>query len=101
MAFCLGVCAVATAIPAHADDVNNCATRDQVVSRLQQEFYEELTAGGLQDSGAAGVVEVWSSPQTGTFTVMMTRPDGVSCILATGTDWYEPKAQARMQQTAG
>jgi hypothetical protein len=101
MAICLGICATATAIPAQADDVNNCAKRDQVVTRLQQDFSEQLTAGGLQDSGTAGVVEVWASPETGTFTVMMTRPDGVSCILATGTDWFEPNAQALMQQTAG
>ena len=75
-----------TAIPAHAED---CAERELVTARLTQDYSEQLTAGGLQDADSqAGVVEVWASPETGTFTVMLTSADGVSCILATGTDWH-------------
>ena len=67
----------------------NCADRAQVVDRLQGEFSEQLTAGGLQGKqNAQAVVEVWASPETGTFTVMMTNAEGISCIMATGTDWF-------------
>jgi hypothetical protein len=88
----LGIGAVITAIPAHAD---NCAMREQVVSRLQDQYSEQLTGGGLHSStDVSAVVEVWVSPETGTFTVMMTNPQGISCIIATGTDWFAQTAQA-------
>ncbi len=95
----LGLGAVVTAIPAHAQD---CAERAQVVSRLQQDYFEELTAGGLNASETdTTVIEVWSSPQTGTFTVMSTNADGLTCIIATGTDWFAPKTPGLPQDTAG
>ena len=82
----LGLGAMITALPAHAKD---CAAREQVTSRLVQHYSEELTAGGLQAaSNDASVVEVWASQETGTFTVMLTDANGVSCILATGTNWH-------------
>lgn len=87
----LGIGAVMTAIPAHAE---NCAMRDQVVLRLQQEYSEQLTGGGLHLSAEnSAVVEVWASEETGTFTVMATDPEGLSCIIATGTDWFMKTAR--------
>lgn len=83
----LGIGAVITAIPAHAGE--NCAERAQVVTQLQQQYAEELTAGGFHKSNdSTSVVEVWSSPKTGTFTVMLTDAKGKSCIVATGTEWH-------------
>ena len=82
----LGIGAMITALPAHAED---CAARDQVVQRLQQAYTEQLTAAGLHgDPDRSEVIEVWASPQTGTFTVMRTDAKGISCILATGTDYF-------------
>jgi len=81
----LGFGAVITALPAHAGD---CALRTQVVDRLMNDYSEQLTAGGLHGAvETAGVIEVWASPETGTFTVMRTDAAGQSCILATGTGW--------------
>lgn len=81
------VCVIVVTAPAWAES-EPCAERDHVVERLET-LYEELPAGsGLearQDRQA--LVEVWASRETGTFTVMLTTPDGVSCVLATGTDW--------------
>lgn len=85
----LAVGAVVTAIPAHAGD---CAMRTQVVERLQRDYAERLTGGGLNDAEAGeAVIEIWASPETGSFTVILTGADGVSCILATGTDWFETR----------
>ena len=68
---------------------NNCAMREQVVERLQSQYLEHLSAGGLQGvSATEAVIEIWSSAETGTFTVLQTQPDGVTCIMATGTDWF-------------
>lgn len=80
------ICTFAFAAPAIAE---NCAKRDLIVQRLGAQYSEQLTAGGLQtDETTQSVVEVWASPETGTFTVMMTNPNGISCIMATGTDWF-------------
>ena len=76
-----------------------CANRTDVVDRLQSKYSEVLTAGGLQSARPVqNMVEVWSSPQTGTFTVILTNPSGVSCIVATGTDWFQ---QAPKETPAG
>lgn len=75
------------AVPAVAA---NCANRDLVVERLQSKYDESLTAGGLQSSQSAqALVEVWASEETGTFTVMLTSPNGLTCVVATGTDWHQ------------
>lgn len=74
--------AILTALPAHAE---SCAARAQMVERLQQAYEEDLAGGGLHSDSA--VVELWASAETGTFTVISTDTNGLSCIIATGTDW--------------
>lgn len=67
----------------------NCAMRDTVVERLKSKYSEALAAGGLQGNQAAtSVIEVWASDETGTFTVIVTSPQGISCVVAAGTDWF-------------
>ncbi len=80
--------------PAHA---GNCPKREVVVDRLTDKYSEQLTAGGLQSSRTATTaLEVWTSPIPGTFTVMLTNANAVSCIVASGTDWHaEPAVIAR------
>lgn len=84
----------ATAPPVAAQGLH-CAERERVVERLESKYTEVLTAGGLQGAttNQTTVVEVWASEKTGTFTVIMTNPQGVSCIIAAGTDWHQ-QAQA-------
>ncbi|MEP4035111.1 hypothetical protein [Pseudophaeobacter sp.] len=68
----------------------SCAPRDGVVERLQQAYSESLSAGGLQKSQTVDtVVEVWSSTETGSFTVLVTHPSGISCIVASGQHYFE------------
>ena len=67
-----------------------CASRDDVVSRLQSKFSEQLTVGGLQQArNSLSMLEIWASDETGTYTVLLTDPNGISCILAAGTDFFE------------
>lgn len=72
----------ALAPPAHA---MNCAPRDSVVERLQKQFKETLTARGLQNQNA--LIEIFTSTESGSYTVLMSRPDGVSCVISSGTHW--------------
>lgn len=66
-----------------------CAPRDAVVAKLASGFGEQPVATGMTDDG--GQLEVWMSPKTGTFTVLVSRPDGSTCIVSSGGDfWAEP-----------
>jgi len=77
--------AAAMAPPAMAQTLT-CLPRDVLVQSLETTHGEHLTGGGLQN--AAHVIEVWSSEQTGSFTVFVTRADGLACIVATGQNWH-------------
>ncbi|MEX3316463.1 hypothetical protein [Sulfitobacter sp. PS-8MA] len=63
----------------------SCAPRTALVTRLEAAYGETLSARGLQ-SGQS-LIEIFASPKSGSFTVLMSRPDGISCILSTGTHW--------------
>ncbi|PSL17932.1 hypothetical protein [Shimia abyssi] len=87
----------ATAPPAYAA---NCAARDIVVERLESKYSEHLLAGGLQQTrNASTVVEVWTSELNGTFTVIVTTPQGISCVVAAGTDWFRAHRVAEVPGT--
>ena len=65
-----------------------------MVAKLAKRFGETLRSVGLQR--AEGLVEVYASEKTGTWTILVTRPDGMSCLLAAGELWEEePKAVRR------
>lgn len=80
--------AVALALlPATLQAQANCGQRDAVVNKLSGKYGEAFSGGGLQN--AESVFEVWLSEEKGTWTILMTRADGVSCIMASGTNWRE------------
>ncbi|TCK99780.1 hypothetical protein BXY66_3484 [Shimia isoporae] len=82
---------MAAAAPPVSAQGLHCADRNRVVERLANKYSEVLTAGGLQGAttNQTTLVEVWASEKTGTFTVILTNPQGVSCIVAAGTDWRQ------------
>ncbi|NNE51182.1 MAG: hypothetical protein HKN30_02145 [Sulfitobacter sp.] len=73
---------VSTGPPAHAA---GCALRDAMVEKLTETYAERLTATGLQN--AQSMVEIWTSDETGTFTILVTRPNGISCLVSAGEHW--------------
>ncbi len=70
---------------------NYCGPRDVVIDRLISGFGEALTAGGLRSQSS--VLEIWAAPDTGTWTVLITRADGIACVMASGTDWHQRDRQ--------
>ncbi len=90
--------AAAMAPPAMAQS-GACMPRVALVQSLQSNYDERLTGGGLKN--ATQVVEVWSSDETGSFTVFVTRADGVACILATGQNWYNSLRPETPEGVAG
>lgn len=78
--------ALAYATPiAEAQTRTACAERTLVVERLSERYGETLKSMGLHQSD--GVVEVYASEETGTWTILVTRPDGQACLLAAGQMW--------------
>ncbi|MCU9848049.1 hypothetical protein OEZ60_08525 [Defluviimonas sp. WL0024] len=77
--------AAAMAPPALAQSQLSCADRDEMTETLSRKYSESLTGAGLQSSKR--LVELWSSAETGTFSIIITRPNGMSCLVASGEYW--------------
>ncbi len=69
---------------AFAQQQRACASRDAALQHLAKKYSEEPVAIGLANNG--GVLEVLSS-DGGSWTIILTMPNGVSCMLATGQSW--------------
>lgn len=80
------------ALPALADETAVCADRAVVAQRLAKDFSENPVAMGITNSG--NVVEVFSARTGDTWTIVMTLPNGQSCLMAAGEGWelITPKA---------
>ena len=63
---------------------NVCGKRDDIVLRLENGYQEFNSAMGMSTNG--GLVELYTSDK-GTWTLMLTQPDGVSCLIAAGENW--------------
>lgn len=84
--------AAATAPPASAQSVK-CMPRPSLIQELETRYNENLSGGGLQN--AQQLLEIWTSEQSGSFTVFVTRPDGISCVVATGKNWNSTTRQVK------
>lgn len=62
-----------------------CAPREDVLAAAESRYGEVLAAQGMSEAGI--MVELLLNPETGSFTLLGTRPDGVSCIGPTGDVW--------------
>lgn len=82
-----GLAVIFTMMPAALHAQQLCAERDSVVQKLESGYGEAFAGGGLQNSSR--VFEVWMSEEKGTWTILMTRSDGMSCVMATGTNWRD------------
>lgn len=74
-------------LPAHAQS-RNCGDRSAVIERLASGYGEQFAGGGLRNENS--IFEVWLSDESGTWTILMTKADGTSCVMAAGTNWRTP-----------
>jgi len=78
------------AAPAAAQTM--CGDRAAVVASLEKTYFEAPVSMGLVNNGA--VIEILALP-SGSFTIILTRPDGLSCVMAAGENWEDlPKRLA-------
>ncbi len=74
--------ATALALPAMAQTV--CGDRAKFLNHLSRSYSEAPQAMGLISNGA--ILEVLVS-KDGSWTIIVTRPNGLSCIMAAGEAW--------------
>lgn len=72
-----------------------CGSREEMTDRLKQSFGEVQTGLGL--ISGAQVLEVWSSDETGTWTILMTDISGQSCLVAAGDSWKTVPVEAMIK----
>ncbi len=78
---------VMTAGMAMAQQARNCGPRELVVSRLAEGYGETRQSMGLGANNA--VIEVFASEESGTWTITVTSPNGVTCLVASGQAFEE------------
>jgi hypothetical protein len=82
---CVGMLAIDSArSPASA--ANLCTPRAAMIDALARKYHEQRRGMGI--ASRTGVLEFYVS-QKGTWTMVMSMPNGISCIVAAGKDWEE------------
>lgn len=67
-----------------------CGDRDKIVAHLAETYGEGRVSVGLAENGA--MVETFASPETGSWTLLVTSPQGLTCLLASGES-FEPVSE--------
>ncbi len=81
MTMALGLVALAASqVSAQAN--RNCAPRQMVLDRLANQYGETRQSIGIGANNA--VVEMFASTDTGTWTITVTTPEGLTCLVASG-----------------
>ena len=85
----LGNLAVMELVTAYGDkqgyDEPYCDLRVTVTETLANDFHETRVTVPEERDGI--LVELWASERLGTWTMLATRADGISCVVETGRDW--------------
>jgi hypothetical protein len=63
---------------------SSCGPREQLVKLLADQYKEDPVGIGLAQPGQ--VLEVFAS-SNGTWSMVMTMPDGKACLIAAGDNW--------------
>src|SRR5262245_32848661 len=75
-------------VPTMADAASpKCGPRTEVRSQLAQKYSEAPAAIGLASAGA--LIEVLTSDDGSTWTILVSRPNGTSCLVAAGEEWHQ------------
>ncbi len=78
----LAALTAAAASPASAQSA--CGPREQLVKLLADQYKEDPVGMGLAQPGQ--VLEVFAS-SSGSWTMVITLPDGKACMIAAGDNW--------------
>ena len=71
----------------HAFAGSNCAGRDVVLHELASKYHETRHAIGI--AAETAMMELFAAPDTGTWTITITTPDGTTCLIASGSGFEQ------------
>ena len=90
LALATSAMALLAATAAQAQQGQACGQRERVLERLAEGYGESRQSVGLGANNS--VVEVFASTETGTWTITVTIPNGLTCLVASGQA-YEALAE--------
>ncbi len=76
--------------PTGAAAQEQCNARDDILELLAKKYGEARIAAGVSNTG--GLVEVLTNFESGAWTIIVSKPNGISCMVAAGEGWrsFEP-----------
>jgi len=75
-----------------------CTERMEVLKHLSAEYSESPVAMGVANNG--GVIEILSSKKGKSWTIILTMPNGMTCMIAAGENWESLPAIAKIGPSA-
>lgn len=72
-----------------------CMPHDDFRVELQKNFSEIPVAIAIANNGA--LIELYAKHDRSSWTLVMTRPDGTSCVLVAGEEWSELRKRDKDQ----
>lgn len=83
---------LASCAPAYAQQ--NCASTDEVYTTLLEKYQEERLVVGVNQAGS--LIEFWGSDQSGSWSVIITYPDGMSCLADSGVTFSREQLRGQL-----
>jgi len=78
---------VLCATHAYSQTQRKCGPRDRILGVLAERYGETRRSVGLGNGNQ--VLEMFASTETGSWTVIVTSPSGLTCLLASGQSYEE------------
>ena len=86
-----------TTVSAEAQERMNCNTREYMADALTTEYAEQPAGLGVTNDGT--VVELWQGGGGSSWTLLLSMPNGNSCIVGAGNDWIQLETAKRRRGT--
>ena len=83
-ALSLAVALAASVVSHAAAAAMLCIPHETMTQNLRESHAEQPVSMGLDNSGV--MIEVFAAP-AGNWTIVMTQPNGMSCLMAAGQSW--------------
>ena len=74
-----------------------CDSRERLIALLAERYRETLIALGVD--GGGGLIEVLAAADGSTWTIVITSPQGRSCMVAAGEGWRAVLREAAEPET--
>jgi len=68
-----------------------CSARNDILAKLANSYHEQPASVALTSDGR--LLEVLKSDDAKTWSILLTAPNGVSCLVAAGESWQDKDQQ--------